>query len=1001
MSGAVALLRARRENTVGRQPVRVAVDLETTGLNPEQDAIIEIGALKFAGDEIVDTFESFVAPGAPLPYRVQRLTGIAPSQLKGAPTMAELSPRLRAFLGEAPLVGHSVQFDAAFLRRWGLARRNPLVDTYELASTLLPNLSSYTLGSVGVALGVASPTFHRALADAQLARDVFLALLRRLDALDATTREALGHLAVPRDWTPAYFIRQAGRDRESPMSRGFGGGTLGQQLAAKLGVDPAALALAIAPDAGQAKPRRHAAAVAPLPLPAISPAVAQTAARAGETLRAALRGAVGAAFDDAGILLAEVQNDGGGGAACLAEALRWARERGERALVSVADGEAASRLTQYEVPRAAELLGIQPGDVRVAELIEREHYLCLHRWFGVARESRDGLLPLDVARGLAKLTVWAGETYTGARNEVALGGQEAEAWERARSGPEFADSSPTCAYRRDGYCFVARAQSAAEEAQVVVTTHAALAKQLAGSDALLPSFARTLVLDAHLLEEELRRARSCTLDRRELLAQLAALAEAEPGGRRAGLFHLAAERLGNGEAQRAGAWFNHVGRARQAAEHFFAAVRGLLGDDAAGGEPQARGGDNPEQSALRLDEAVKERQSWPSVVAAWTALRERLAAVDRCAHEVAQLVLAARGVKSPSADGVATDLLAMARALEQAQRDGDAILLHDHHNDDTVTWLRVPYPSAAEQHQQPDRRGRDGGPRRGNGGGARGPRSQEGLQAGQEMEAPVLHRAPTRVGRALEPLYSSGGLVVTAPALAIGGDLTFSRVSLGLPEAARTLSPDFDRTEQTLLCLPTDVPEPNAPQYQRRLDESIIQLATALQGRLVVILPSHAALRSAAVGIRRALEQRDILLLAQGQDGSARQLWHTFRTEPRVVLLGAGAFWEGAEQAEQPPACVVVTRVPFPPLTDPLLAARSEAWPDPQAQFVVPHAALRMRQALGGLAWSHWRRNAVVLFDRRLQTRGYGPTILGTLAKCTQFEDTVGQIVERVTEWVG
>ncbi len=144
-----------------------------------------------------------------------------------------------------------------------------------------------------------------------------------------------------------------------------------------------------------------------------------------------------------------------------------------------------------------------------------------------------------------------------------------------------------------------------------------------------------------------------------------------------------------------------------------------------------------------------------------------------------------------------------------------------------------------------------------------------------------------------------------------------------------------------------------------------------------------------------------MLLLAQGLDGSARQLWHTFRSEPRVVLLGAGAFWEGADQSEQPPACVVVPRVPFPALSDPLLAARAETWADPQAQFVVPHAALRLRQALGGLAWSHWRRNAVVLFDRRLQTRDYGPTILGTLPRCEHYQEAMAQIVERTAEWVG
>src|SRR5262249_9374130 len=224
----------------------------------------------------------------------------------------------------------------------------------------------------------------------------------------------------------------------------------------------------------------------------------------------------------------------------------------------VSDGEAAGAMAQRLIPRACTAAGLAPDDVRVAELSERESYLCLHRWFGAARTTRDGQLPLDVARGLAKLTVWASQTQTGARTEVALAGQELEAWERARAGPEFVDSNTSCAYRRDGYCFVARAQKATEEAQIVVTTHAALAAHLSGADPTLPRTARALLFDALRLEEELRRARSRALDRHELLARLAALAEVESGGRRAGLPHLAAARVPLGGSGRDQAWFCSV-----------------------------------------------------------------------------------------------------------------------------------------------------------------------------------------------------------------------------------------------------------------------------------------------------------------------------------------------------------------------------------------------------------------------------------------------------------
>jgi Rad3-related DNA helicase len=243
--------------------------------------------------------------------------------------------------------------------------------------------------------------------------------------------------------------------------------------------------------------------------------------------------------------------------------------------------------------------------------------------------------------------------------------------------------------------------------------------------------------------------------------------------------------------------------------------------------------------------------------------------------------------------------------------------------------------------------------------------------------------------------------VLVGSALAAGGDFEYTCAGLGLRrEETQTLAVTADRTTQTLLILPEDAVEPNAPAYQRQLDEMLVALAKALAGRLVVIFPSHAALRAASAGIKGTLERHDVLVLAQGLDGSARQLWQTFRSQSRVALLGAGTFWDGANQAGAPPACVVVARLPLPSLSDPLLAARAEAWQDQQAQFVVPHAALKLRLALNGLAWSHGQRNAIVLFDRRVRSRTYGATLLATLPPCSVRDAPLAGIAGQVAGWV-
>jgi Rad3-related DNA helicase len=200
--------------------------------------------------------------------------------------------------------------------------------------------------------------------------------------------------------------------------------------------------------------------------------------------------------------------------------------------------------------------------------------------------------------------------------------------------------------------------------------------------------------------------------------------------------------------------------------------------------------------------------------------------------------------------------------------------------------------------------------------------------------------------------------------------------------------------------VPDDMVEPNQPSYQRALDHALIALGASLNGRVVAIFPSHAALRAAYTGIKQTMEQHDVLVLAQGLDGSVRQLWQTYRSQPRVMLLGAGAFWDGSELDGPAPACVVIARLPFPSLSDPPLAARAEVWQDPQSQFVVPFAALKLRQALNGLAWSHGRRNAVVFLDRRVLTRDYGPAVLATLPSCTVRQEPLAHLADQVVGWV-
>lgn len=188
-------------------PTYVALDLETTGLSADNCEIIEVGAVKFTPEHEIATFHTAVKPSAPLSYFIQRLTGIHPDDLRDAPLFAEVASDLEDFLGDHPIVGQNVAFDLGFLAAQDI-RRGLSFDTHELATLLLPGLPEYNLRSLARHFGIEFNVRHRALADAQAARAVFLRLRERLSELPVATLAELQNIAVAVDWPLRHLFAE-------------------------------------------------------------------------------------------------------------------------------------------------------------------------------------------------------------------------------------------------------------------------------------------------------------------------------------------------------------------------------------------------------------------------------------------------------------------------------------------------------------------------------------------------------------------------------------------------------------------------------------------------------------------------------------------------------------------------------------------------------------------------------------------------------------------------
>lgn len=191
----------------------VAVDLETTGLSPVKDRILEIGAYKIVEGKIVDHFCSLVHPGIEISERITQLTGITGEMVQKEPDLDEVLPTFLAFCDGMDLLGHQILFDYSFLKQQAAARKLPFekkgIDTLQIARTLLPELESRRLGDLCTYFQIDLARAHRADCDALAAHELFLKLKERAGEEHADLFVAKELVFHPKKQSPATKFQKA------------------------------------------------------------------------------------------------------------------------------------------------------------------------------------------------------------------------------------------------------------------------------------------------------------------------------------------------------------------------------------------------------------------------------------------------------------------------------------------------------------------------------------------------------------------------------------------------------------------------------------------------------------------------------------------------------------------------------------------------------------------------------------------------------------------------
>jgi predicted DnaQ family exonuclease/DinG family helicase len=939
----------------------VALDLETTGLDAKREAIIEIGAVKFRDGTVLDTWSTLVNPQRPLPYKIQLLTGIKPDQVRRAPSIGAVIPPLGQFVHNHPLVGHNIVFDLTFLQEQGLHLKNPTMDTFHLASILLPEVPNYSLATLTATLGIKVRGQHRALADALATKDLFLHLVDRASQMDLAVLQEINSMAARTQWPSRWFFRDAERER----ARTAFSGTVREQLRAKGHLDGAALGLVL--DRREVRqPLRPAASKQLLDeqglTDLLSPDGLLEKRFAGYEYRPQqieMLQAVIEVFNHGGQLLAEAGTGTGKSLAYLVPAIYYAVQNGRPVVVSTNTINLQDQLFNKDIP---DLQGILPVEFKAALLKGRSNYLCLRR---LAAFRRSSTLQAEEVQVLAKILAWLPATETGDSAELSLRDQELSVWQGVQAQQETC-LGERCPHRRKGRCFLYRARHRAEAAHIIVVNHSLLLSDMLVSNRVLPEYHHLIIDEAHHLEARTTEQLGFAVNRAQAVSLLAGLYRRTGAERGVGFlpsipqhFHGS---LVSAETQKQVGVFlpklqTQVDGARGIVERLFESLQSFVIEAVA---PQ-----QSNQSAydlrVELTRGMRIQPAWSEIEILADDLDHQLLGVEKGLQSLHTGFSDMEDHNILDYDDLLQDIWAR---LEHVRRLREQ--LRDAVNEpqaERVYWFRV----------------------------------------GARDSQVSLHSAPLHVGSLLaQNLFPElETLVLTSATLSTAKEFSYIRDRLSLYDAdeLRVDSP-FDYAQSTLLYIPTDIPEPAQANYQNVLAKSVLNLCLATEGRALLLFTSHRQLRSTYYAIARTVEEANIAVFGQGLDGSRRQLLQRFRTTPRSVLLGTRSFWEGIDVVGPALSCLVISRLPFSVPSDPVFAARSRTFEDPFGQYAVPEAVLRFRQGFGRLIRSGRDRGVVVVLDKRILSKSYGSAFLDSLPDCTVYRGPLETLPAKATHWI-
>lgn len=903
----------------------IVLDTETTGLSCAENELIEISAARLRGREVVDRFDTFVHPNGLIPPEITELTSITNADVAHAPRAEEAVAALEEFVQGCPVIAHNATFDRSFIEsvKGGVRVSDIWIDSLALSRIALPRLSSHKLATMAELFGCAAVS-HRASDDVEALCGVWRILLCALTDLPGGLMRLLADMHPDVRWPyRPIFSFLAGERQGETFSLEAARAQVMQADAEPDHIDADELP-------GLTMPRRDEIELRYAPGGLVNDMYASYEPRAEQIVMAS---EVRDAFATSTHRVIEAGTGVGKSIAYLVPAAEAAKRNKITVGIATKSNNLTDQLMYQELPKLAREID---GGLSFCALKGFDHYPCLLKLESLAagREITTNRDPADTLTAIAVLYAFACQSPTGDLDSLGIRWRSVNRADLTTSSRECARGN--CHFFNRG-CFVRCARRRAAKADIVVTNHSLLFRNVAADGKILPPIRHWIIDEAHSVEKEARRqwALSVSADESRMVFERLGGAQSGALGR---LTHALASSdaatlfLGLGAKAASSA-----SRASLAMAELFEAVRELSRNGKADGYADANIWIGPELRAHRGWEYFE-----PTARTAIDALDEAGKNLSSLAESV--------GAENPE---MVIEVADGARRIKEMKSTLSLIL------------------EGADEHYvyslQVNKARRAGG------------------------EALTAERMDIGEALAEQWLPEMHSVVFTSATVTVSNSFDHFNHSVGLDRLPKgsfscvQLESSYNFQENMAVVVAGDIPDPrDRDAYLAAMENLLVDVHMAMGGSTLTLFTNRRDMEDLYGRVEPRLSRQGLELACQLRGTSVKRLRDRFLSEESSSLFALKAFWEGFDASGATLRCVVIPKLPFANPTEPLSCERNVREERAWAKYSLPDAVLEVKQAAGRLIRTSTDRGVLVLADSRLLSKGYGKKFLSSLP--SQFQ---------------